>query len=192
VRQQCEEHHSEQYQNFKPDERAVIPLAQGRTALLDRKILQDQQILDLRKSLRRNMETMRAARIYGSTSRLFSKRSKHPKSLRVKFWQKSERPVCERYFKDSLQLAFPAIPGHEIAGSVEKIGTQVPPTANLAEGDQVVVVGDGVMAFAANAGSETSKSAGMGSGPDLELMVVMVNSFPFPTSTLFVSTGNII
>jgi prefoldin subunit 5 len=79
VRQQCEEHHSEQYQNFKPDERAVIPLAQGRTALLDRKILQDQQILDLRKSLRRNMETMRAARIYGYNQPLVLEEIETPK-----------------------------------------------------------------------------------------------------------------
>ena len=55
--------------------------------------------------------------------------------------------LLEGYFRDSLPLAFPAIPGHEIAGSVEQIGAGAPPTANLAVGDQVVVVGgwgDGV------------------------------------------------
>jgi propanol-preferring alcohol dehydrogenase len=49
--------------------------------------------------------------------------------------------LVDGYFKDSLPLAFPAIPGHEIAGSIEQIGDAVPKNANLATGDQVVVVG---------------------------------------------------
>jgi propanol-preferring alcohol dehydrogenase len=49
--------------------------------------------------------------------------------------------LVDGYFKESLDLAFPAIPGHEIAGSVEEIGERVPATASLAPGDQVVVVG---------------------------------------------------
>jgi propanol-preferring alcohol dehydrogenase len=49
--------------------------------------------------------------------------------------------LVDGYFKDHLDLAFPAIPGHEIAGSVEEIAGRVPATANLAVGDQVVVVG---------------------------------------------------
>lgn len=49
--------------------------------------------------------------------------------------------LIEGYFKDALQLKFPAIPGHEIAGSIEQIGSGIPKTANLAIGDQVVVVG---------------------------------------------------
>ena len=49
--------------------------------------------------------------------------------------------LIDGYFKDALNLAFPAIPGHEIAGSVEEIGDRVPGTSNLAVGDQVVVVG---------------------------------------------------
>jgi propanol-preferring alcohol dehydrogenase len=49
--------------------------------------------------------------------------------------------LVDGYFKEALDLAFPAIPGHEIAGSVDEIGDLVPPTANLAVGDQVVVVG---------------------------------------------------
>jgi alcohol dehydrogenase, propanol-preferring len=49
--------------------------------------------------------------------------------------------LVEGYFKESLDLPFPAIPGHEIAGSVAEIGGRVPATANLALGDQVVVVG---------------------------------------------------
>lgn len=49
--------------------------------------------------------------------------------------------LLEGYFKDYLPLAFPAIPGHEIAGSVEQIGSLVPESAQLAIGDQVVVAG---------------------------------------------------
>ena len=49
--------------------------------------------------------------------------------------------LIDGYFKDALQLQFPAIPGHEIAGSIEQIGTGISGTANLAIGDQVVVVG---------------------------------------------------
>jgi alcohol dehydrogenase, propanol-preferring len=49
--------------------------------------------------------------------------------------------MIDGYFKENLQLPFPAIPGHEIAGSVEQVGDAVPQSANLAPGDQVVVVG---------------------------------------------------
>jgi propanol-preferring alcohol dehydrogenase len=38
-------------------------------------------------------------------------------------------------------LTFPIMPGHEIAGTFEKIGSLVPKTAALAEGDLVAVVG---------------------------------------------------
>jgi propanol-preferring alcohol dehydrogenase len=49
--------------------------------------------------------------------------------------------LVEGYFKEALDLEFPAIPGHEIAGSIEEIGDRVPAVANLAVGDQVIVVG---------------------------------------------------
>lgn len=49
--------------------------------------------------------------------------------------------LVDGYFRESLDLAFPAIPGHEIAGSVAELGDRVPATANLAIGDQVIVVG---------------------------------------------------
>lgn len=49
--------------------------------------------------------------------------------------------LIDGYFREHLDLAFPAIPGHEIAGSVAEIGDAVPATANLSVGDQVVVVG---------------------------------------------------
>lgn len=49
--------------------------------------------------------------------------------------------MVDGYFKDALNLAFPAISGHEIARSVAEVGSSVPATANLAVGGQVVVVG---------------------------------------------------
>jgi propanol-preferring alcohol dehydrogenase len=49
--------------------------------------------------------------------------------------------MLDGYFKEALSLAFPATPGHEIAGSVEEMGARVPKAANLTVGDQVVVVG---------------------------------------------------
>lgn len=49
--------------------------------------------------------------------------------------------LVDGYFKDYLPLAFPAIPGHEIAGSIEQIGELVPKSAGLAIGDQIVVAG---------------------------------------------------
>lgn len=49
--------------------------------------------------------------------------------------------MLDGYFREALDLAFPATPGHEIAGAVASIGSGVPATAGLAEGDQVVVVG---------------------------------------------------
>lgn len=49
--------------------------------------------------------------------------------------------LIDGYFKEALNLPFPATPGHEIAGSVAEIGGAVPQAANLALGDQVVVVG---------------------------------------------------
>jgi propanol-preferring alcohol dehydrogenase len=49
--------------------------------------------------------------------------------------------LMDGYFRDHLPLVFPATPGHEIAGTIEKIGLLVPKTVDLAEGDQIVVAG---------------------------------------------------
>ena len=49
--------------------------------------------------------------------------------------------MVEGYFREALDLPFPAIPGHEIAGSVAELGSRVPASANLSIGDQVVLVG---------------------------------------------------
>ncbi len=54
---------------------------------------------------------------------------------------RTDAQLLDGYFKDYHPLTFPMTPGHEIAGTVEKIGSLVPKAAGLAEGDQVVVVG---------------------------------------------------
>jgi propanol-preferring alcohol dehydrogenase len=54
---------------------------------------------------------------------------------------RTDAQLLDGYFKDYHPLAFPMTPGHEIAGAVEKIGSLVPKTAGLIEGDQVVVTG---------------------------------------------------
>jgi alcohol dehydrogenase, propanol-preferring len=49
--------------------------------------------------------------------------------------------LVDGYFRKYSELTFPATPGHEIAGEVQKVGSLVPQAAGLQEGDQVVVVG---------------------------------------------------
>lgn len=49
--------------------------------------------------------------------------------------------LVDGYFRAYAESTFPLTPGHEIAGEVHKIGSLVPKSAGLAEGDQVVVVG---------------------------------------------------
>ena len=49
--------------------------------------------------------------------------------------------LLDGYFRKYVESQFPLTPGHEIAGLVHKMGSLVPKTAGIAEGDQVVVVG---------------------------------------------------
>jgi propanol-preferring alcohol dehydrogenase len=49
--------------------------------------------------------------------------------------------LVDGYFRSALALAFPATPGHEVAGWVDRIGRAVPRAFGLAEGDLVVVDG---------------------------------------------------
>jgi alcohol dehydrogenase, propanol-preferring len=59
---------------------------------------------------------------------------------------RSDVQLIDGYFAAALKPAFPITPGHEIAGLVSAIGDEVPQTAQLAIGDQVVVAagwGDG-------------------------------------------------
>lgn len=49
--------------------------------------------------------------------------------------------LIDGYFDNGLDMEFPITPGHEIAGWVDGIGSEVPTSSGLAEGDQVVVYG---------------------------------------------------
>lgn len=49
--------------------------------------------------------------------------------------------LIDGYFDTGLDMDFPITPGHEIAGWVDTVGAEVPASAGLAEGDQVVVYG---------------------------------------------------
>lgn len=49
--------------------------------------------------------------------------------------------LVDGYFRKYAELTFPVTPGHEIAGEVQKVGSMVPKSAGLQEGDQVVIVG---------------------------------------------------
>jgi propanol-preferring alcohol dehydrogenase len=92
---------------------------------------------------------MLAARMYGYKQPLVLEEVKNPEItgnqilVRVEAagMCRTDFQLVDGYFKEALDLAFPAIPGHEIAGSVAEMGDQVPASANLSVGDQVVVVG---------------------------------------------------
>lgn len=92
---------------------------------------------------------MLAARMYGYKQPLILEEVKKPEItpdqvlVRVEAagMCRTDFQLVDGYFKEALDLAFPAIPGHEIAGSVAEIGDRVPATTGLAIGDQVVVVG---------------------------------------------------
>lgn len=49
--------------------------------------------------------------------------------------------LIDGYFDRGQDMGFPFTPGHEIAGWVDSIGSQVPASAGLSEGDQVAVFG---------------------------------------------------
>lgn len=49
--------------------------------------------------------------------------------------------LMDGYFEKYAAMPFPTTPGHEIAGTVDKMGSLVPKASGLEEGDQVVVVG---------------------------------------------------
>jgi propanol-preferring alcohol dehydrogenase len=92
---------------------------------------------------------MRAARMYGYNQPLVLEEVDLPEIAPNEVLVKVEAAgmcrtdvqLVDGYFKDHLQRPFPMIPGHEIAGSIEQIGDEVPVSANLAIGDLVVVVG---------------------------------------------------
>jgi len=103
---------------------------------------------------------------------------------------RTDAQLLDGYFKDYHPLTFPMTPGHEIAGAVEKIGSLVPKTAGLTEGDQVVVTGgwgDGTCPCVRQA---IHRFAGMENGPGSPSTVVMQSSSRSRTNTSSASTKN--
>jgi alcohol dehydrogenase, propanol-preferring len=54
---------------------------------------------------------------------------------------RTDMQLVDGYFQKYAHIALPATLGHEIAGVVHKVGSLVPKSAGLEDGDQVVVVG---------------------------------------------------
>jgi propanol-preferring alcohol dehydrogenase len=54
---------------------------------------------------------------------------------------RTDLQLVDGYFSRYAQMQFPLTPGHEIAGTVERIGSLVSKSSGFSEGDQVVVVG---------------------------------------------------
>lgn len=54
---------------------------------------------------------------------------------------RTDYQLIDGYFDRGLAMDYPITPGHEIAGWVDGVGAQVPASAALSEGDQVVVFG---------------------------------------------------
>ena len=98
---------------------------------------------------------MRAARMYGYKQPLVLEEIETPDISLTQVLVRvggagmcrSDVQLIDGYFQDAIKPTFPITPGHEIAGSVEAVGSNVPETAKLAVGDQVVVAagwGDGI------------------------------------------------
>ena len=98
---------------------------------------------------------MLAARMYGYNKPLVLEEVKIPQISSAQVLVRvggagmcrSDVQLIDGYFEEAIKPTFPITPGHEIAGLVEAIGDDVPETANLAVGDQVVVAagwGDGI------------------------------------------------
>jgi len=92
---------------------------------------------------------MRAARMHGYRRPLVLEDVKVPEIAADEVLLKvaaagmcrTDAQMVDGYFEAYHPLTFPITPGHEIAGTVEKMGSLVPKTAALTEGDLVVVVG---------------------------------------------------
>lgn len=54
---------------------------------------------------------------------------------------RTDYQLVDGYFDRGLPLDYPITPGHEVAGWIDGVGSEVPASAGLAEGDQVVVFG---------------------------------------------------
>ncbi|WP_349270585.1 alcohol dehydrogenase [Mycolicibacterium parafortuitum] len=92
---------------------------------------------------------MRAARMYGYKQPLRLEEidvpTPGPEEVLVRVGGagmcRTDFQLVDGYFDTGLSMDFPITPGHEVAGWVDGIGSAVPKSASLAEGDQVVVFG---------------------------------------------------
>ncbi|MGE2726537.1 NAD(P)-dependent alcohol dehydrogenase [Mycolicibacterium pulveris] len=93
------------------------------------------------------MPTMRAARMYGYRQPLKLEEIPIPDieadQVLVKVGGagmcRTDFQLIDGYF--GTDMALPATPGHEIAGTIDRLGADVPDAAGLSEGDHVVVFG---------------------------------------------------
>jgi propanol-preferring alcohol dehydrogenase len=93
--------------------------------------------------------TMRAARMYGYKQPLRLEEVDVPRiesdEVLVKVGAagmcRTDYQLIDGYFDTGLSMDFPITPGHEIAGWVDTVGADVPASAGLSEGDQIVVFG---------------------------------------------------
>ncbi|MGV0643586.1 NAD(P)-dependent alcohol dehydrogenase [Mycolicibacterium sp. XJ879] len=93
------------------------------------------------------MPTMRAARMYGYRQPLKLEEIPipdiEPDQVLVKVGGagmcRTDFQLIDGYF--GMDMPLPATPGHEIAGTIDRLGADVPAAAALAEGDHVVVFG---------------------------------------------------
>ena len=143
---------------------------------------------------------MRAARMHGYRQPLVLEDVKVPEIAANEVLLKvaaagmcrTDAQMVDGYFEKYHPLTFPITPGHEIAGTVEKLGSLVPKTAALIEGDQVVVVGgmgDGTCRLC-QAGN--TQICGHGNGRDSVRPAVMGSSSRCLTNISSASTKNII
>ncbi|PEG35604.1 alcohol dehydrogenase [Mycolicibacterium agri] len=92
---------------------------------------------------------MRAARMYGYKQPLKLEEIPvpdiAPSEVLVKVGAagmcRTDFQLIDGYFHANLPMEFPAVPGHEIAGTITRVGADVPADAGLGEGDQIVVFG---------------------------------------------------
>jgi D-arabinose 1-dehydrogenase-like Zn-dependent alcohol dehydrogenase len=95
------------------------------------------------------MATMRAARMYGYKQPLRLEEIPipgiEPTQVLVKVGGagmcRTDFQLIDGYFHSNLPLEFPVTPGHEIAGTIAAVGSDVPVAAGLSEGDSVAVFG---------------------------------------------------
>jgi alcohol dehydrogenase, propanol-preferring len=95
------------------------------------------------------MTKMRAARMYGYRQPLVLEEIPipdiGPSEVLVKVGGagmcRTDFQLIDGYFHSNLPVDFPVTPGHEIAGTIDRIGSAVPAAAGLSEGDPVVVFG---------------------------------------------------